>query len=256
MVTDWRQPRVEMWPFNFCPLIADGKFLIGWGSTIYKILDAFCCAGGGRGYWSAGFEVVGVDIKHQPNYPFEFIQGDAVEFIREHGHKFDAVHASPPCQADCTLNLGTNQGKFDHPQLIPETRKALERSGRPYVIENPPGKAPMRRDLMLCGEMFGLAVIRHRNFELGGWMTASPLHPRHRGKVAGWNHGKWQDGPYFAVYGNGGGKGSVKQWQDAMGINWTTERKELAEAIPPAYTQYIGQKLIETLNRSYFKQAV
>lgn len=214
-----------------------------------RILDACCCAGGaGKGYSDAGFEVVGVDIAAQPNYPNEFIQADAIEYIREHGHEYDAIHISPPCQDDCMLTAGTNAGKFKYPNLMAPARAAVEYTGRPYVIENPPGRAKMRRDLMLCGEMFGLKVIRHRNFELGGWSIDQPEHLKHRGRVAGFNHGAWYEGPYFAVYGEGGGKGTVAQWQDAMGIHWTNVRRELAEAIPPAYTKYIGKALMRSLS--------
>jgi DNA (cytosine-5)-methyltransferase 1 len=145
------------------------------------------------------------------------------------------------------LTAGTNKGR-EYPQLIPATRSALDRSGLPYVIENVIG-APVRRDVMLCGEMFGLAVIRHRLFELGGWTMTQPAHPRHRGRVAGMRHGEWFQGPYFAVYGEGGGKGTVPQWQAAMGIDWTDDRKAIAEAIPPAYTRLIGAELLATVGR-------
>lgn len=212
-----------------------------------KLLDLYCCAGGAAmGYHRAGFDIVGVDIAPQPDYPFEFHQGDAIEFLKKHGHEFDAAHGSPPCQASCTLTKGTNKGR-EYQQLIPATRDAFEASGLPYVIENVQG-ADVRRDLTLCGEMFGLGVIRHRYFELGGWTMPAPEHKPHRGRVAGWRHGKFYDGPYFAVYGNGGGKGTVEQWQQAMGIDWTTDRKTLAEAIPPAYTEHIGRQLLAHLN--------
>lgn len=95
--------------------------------------------------------------------------------------------------------------------------------------------------------MFGLGVIRHRYFELGGWSTRNPTHITHRGRVAGYRHGQWFDGPYFAVYGDGGGKGTVAQWQYAMGIDWTADRREIAEAIPPAYTHFIGEQILETI---------
>ncbi|MEV0089116.1 DNA methylase [Saccharopolyspora sp. NPDC050642] len=210
------------------------------------LLDLFCCAGGaGMGYHRAGFEVIGVDINPQPNYPFEFHQADAIKFVTSHGREFDAIHASQPCQAGCTLTAGTNNGRT-YPQLIPATRDALIRIGRPWVIENVAG-APIRKDLMLCGEMFGLAVIRHRFFELDGWTITQPPHPKHRGRVAGMRHGQWFEGPYFAVYGEGGGKGTVPQWQQAMGITWTDVRKEIAEAIPPAFTELIGSALMATL---------
>ena len=122
-------------------------------------------------------------------------------------------------------------------------------SPRPYpsIIENVAG-APIRKDLTLCGEMFGLAVIRHRYFELSGFSMEQPAHIRHRGRVRGYRHGQWYDGPYVAVYGEGGGKGTVAEWQQAMGIDWTDNRKSIAEAIPPAYTEYIGQAFLETAN--------
>ena len=101
--------------------------------------------------------------------------------------------------------------------------------------------------MTLCGEMFGLGVIRHRNFELGGWHTTRPTHLEHRGRVAGMRHGVWYEGPYFAVYGQGGGKGTVPQWQQAMGIGWTDVRKEIAEAIPPAYGQWLATRYLTTV---------
>ena len=214
-----------------------------------RLLDAFCCAGGASaGYHRAGFDVTGVDIAEQPNYPHRFVRGDAVEYIREHGAEYDLIHASPPCQAGCTLTAGTNKGRT-YPQLIPPTRAALEATGRPWVMENVMG-APIRRDLTLCGEMFGLAVIRHRGFETGGGLTLDqPEHRRHRGRVAGMRHGEWFEGPYFQVYGNGGGKGTVRQWQQAMGITWTGVRRELVEAIPPAYAELIGRQAMVQLAR-------
>lgn len=198
------------------------------------------------GYHKAGFEVVGVDINPQPNYPFEFHQGDAIEFVMAYGHEFDAIHASPPCQSSSALTKGTNKGRI-YPNLIPATREALAATGKPSVIENVQG-ADVRRDLTLCGEMFGLSVIRHRYFEIEGFSAPKPQHLKHRGRVAGYRHGEWFDGPYFAVYGNGGGKGSLRQWQQAMDIDWMTNKKEIAESIPPAFTEYIGKFLIEGLS--------
>jgi DNA (cytosine-5)-methyltransferase 1 len=119
----------------------------------------------------------------------------------------------------------------------------------PFVIENVQGSA-VRRDLTLCGEMFGLAVIRHRYFEVEGLPVVQPAHIKHRGRVAGMRHGEWFTGPYFAVYGDGGGKGSVAQWREAMGIDWTWNRKEIAEAIPPAYTEYVGRQLVAAMLQS------
>jgi len=211
------------------------------------VLDLYCGAGGAaRGYQRAGFPAFGVDSAPQPRYAGdEFVQADALTFLRENmawiRRTFVLVHASPPCQASCTLTAGTNRGRV-YPQLIPQTRELLDEIGLPYVIENVVG-APIRKDVELCGEMFGLGVIRHRRFELGGWKVEQPEHVPHRGRVAGMRHGKWYEGPYFAVYGEGGGKGTVTQWQTAMDMHWTDVRKEIAEAIPPAYCEWLGDQL-------------
>lgn len=217
-----------------------------------RVLAAFCGVGGDTAGWqAAGYEVTGVDIDEQPDYCGDhFARGDAVAFIRDHGHEFDVIHAGPPCQHDCTLTAGTNAGKFAYPDLLEPTLRALQATGRPWVLEQPPGRATRRMryllrapDLTLCGEMFGLGVIRHRNFWIDGALVAQPPHPRHRGRVAGLRHGEWFEGPYFAVYGEGGGKGSVAQWRAAMGIDWTWERRSIAEAIPPQYARYIGERV-------------
>jgi len=209
-----------------------------------RLLDLFSCAGGaGVGYARAGFDVVGVDIAQQPNYPYEHHVGDALQYLAKNGKEFDAIHASPPCQGYTALKAVHGNA---WPLLIEPVRDLLEQIGKPYVIENVQG-APIRRDMVLCGEMFGLRVLRHRYFELGNWTGTAPEHQPHRGRVAGWRHGQYYDGPYFAVYGNGGGKGTVAQWQDAMGIDWTSDRRELAEAIPPAFTQHIGTQLMAAL---------
>lgn len=197
------------------------------------------------GYFRAGFDVIGVDIAPQPDYPFEFHQGDALDFLADNWRQFDAAHGSPPCQASCTLTAGTNQGR-EYINLIPETRRLLRSTGLPTVIENVQG-SDLRRDLTLCGEMFGLGVLRHRYFEVAGFAAMSPEHLPHRGRVRGWRHGAYHDGPYVAVYGDGGGKGSVSEWQQAMGIDWTDDRKAIAEAIPPAYTEHVGRALMAHL---------
>lgn len=213
-----------------------------------RLLDLFCCAGGAtKGYQRAGFQVVGVDREPQPDYCGDvFFQGDALDFLAAHWRDFDAVHASPPCQASSALTKGNRKrdGWTDtHIDLIPETRRLLTATGLPWVIENVQG-AQLRRDLTLCGEMFGLGVIRHRYFEVSGFEVEQPVHLTHRGRVAGWRHGEYFDGPYFAVYGDGGGKGTVEQWQAAMGIDWTASRHHLAEAIPPSYAEYVGGALM------------
>jgi DNA (cytosine-5)-methyltransferase 1 len=210
-----------------------------------RVLDLCSGASGAAmGYHRAGFDVTGVDIAPQPNYPFTSVQADAIEYVREHGADFDLIHASWPCQHHTALTKGTNHGR-EYPDLLPAGRVAMLATGRPFVIENVPG-APIRRDLTLCGEMFGLSVIRHRYFELHGFFAMQSPHVPHRGRVAGYRHGTWYDGPYFAVYGEGGGKGTVAQWQQAMGIDWTEDRHEIAEAIPPAYTQHIAEQFLIT----------
>jgi len=225
-----------------------------------KLLDLFSCAGGaGMGYSRAGFDVYAVDIEPQPNNPFPFHQGDALEVLVllilggsvDFTHRdgtvewltladFAAVHASPPCQGYTALAAVHGN---EWPKLVPQTRDLLDSTNLPYVIENVQG-SPVRRDLVLCGEMFGLDVIRHRYFELGGWSGTAPTHKPHRGRVRGWRHGEYFDGPYLAVHGEGGGKGSVAEWQAAMGIDWTDVRREIAEAIPPAYTEHVGVQLL------------
>ncbi|GAA5611575.1 DNA cytosine methyltransferase [Streptomyces platensis] len=217
------------------------------------LLDLFCCAGGAAaGYHRAGFDVIGIDIVERPNYPHQFVRADALEYLDgliTSGEiaRFAAVHTSPPCQAGCALTIGTNKARGwgrKHVQLIPALRTLLDATGLPYVIEQPTGKAPVRRDLWLCGEMFHLGVLRHRNFELGGWTMPQPAHPKHRGYVRGYRHGVYRDGPYVAPYGSGGGKATVAEMQQAMGIPWTDVREELTEAIPPAFAEFIGRAFL------------
>lgn len=214
-----------------------------------RILDLFCGVGGAtEGYQRAGFQATGVDIAAQPDYRgWEFWGCDALTALshpQEIRGRFDAIHASPPCQAYTALELGTNAARGnDHPRLYAPVRAMLDDIGLPYVIENPAA----RPDVVLCGEMFGLGVLRHRRFELGGWRMAQPAHQLHRGRVRGWRHGEYFDGPYVAVYGNGGGKASVPEMQEAMDIHWTNSRHGITEAVPPAYTEHIGAALARHL---------
>ncbi|MBZ6131371.1 DNA methylase [Streptomyces olivaceus] len=214
------------------------------------LLDLFSCAGGAAmGYLRAGFRVHGCDIAHRPNYPFPYHRGDALTYLAHlittgEIERYTFVHASPPCQHGCALTVGTNASQGwgrAHVDLVVPTRALLDETGLPYVIEQPNGRAEIRKDLTLCGEMFGLGVIRHRNFEAGGWTIEQPAHRPHRGRVRGYRHGQYYDGPYVAAYGNGGGKPSIPELQAAMGITWTDVREELTEAIPPAYSEYIGR---------------
>ncbi|GAA3175928.1 hypothetical protein GCM10020255_067050 [Rhodococcus baikonurensis] len=184
-----------------------------------NILDLFSAAGGAaRGYQNAGFHVTGVDINPQPNYAGDtFIQGDALEYLAAHGHEYDAVHGSPPCQASCTLIKGNQKATAgNHINLIPATRAAFAKLTVPTIIENVQG-SDLRRDLTLCGEMFGLGVIRHRYFEVTGFEVTQPTHRKHRGRVRGWRHGTYYDGPYVAPMARAEARGhstsGVRQWR-------------------------------------------
>ncbi len=209
-----------------------------------RLLDLFCGAGGcSAGYSRAGFDVVGVDIAPQPNYPFEFHLSDALSYYPL--GDFDAIHASPPCQA---FSLATrhrgNAHAATHPDLIEPTRDLLEGTGLPYVIENVAG-APIRHDVVLCGEMFGLRIHRHRYFELGGFFVWQQPHAAHH--LGGALHNcHVEEGYARQVVGNYSNHDDAS---DAMGIDWMT-RRELAEAIPPAYTEFIGEQLLAQVRSS------
>lgn len=209
-----------------------------------RLLDLFCGAGGcAVGYSRAGFEVVGVDSAPMSRFPFEFHQADALEYLAEHGHEFDVIHASPPCQRySCASRRSGTAHK--HPDLLGPTRDALKAVGKTYVIENVPG-APMRHDIILCGTLFGLQVMRHRWFEISPRIFFLVRQCRHIGK-------------FYSVFGHGAGNkkgvkrndsGTVAEWKVAMGIDWMS-RAELSQAIPPAYTQFIGEQLIERLHHA------
>lgn len=217
-----------------------------------RILDLFCGAGGaGMGYHRAGFDVVGVDLHPQKNYPFEFHQGDALKFLLEHWREFDAYHASPPCQA--FTNAQRIQGN-DHPDFITATRETFELIGaadgakkwlrrKKWVIENVVG-APLFNRTTLCGSMFGLRTYRHRWFETS-FVVYAPAHPGHTAPNAKMGRAP-KPGEFMHVVGNFSG---VKQAREAMGIDWMT-RDELRESIPPAYTRFIGRQLITALGRA------
>lgn len=211
------------------------------------LLDLFCKAGGAAaGYVEAGFEVVGVDIEPQPNYPFEFVQADALNYLardeRWFRRRFDAIHASPPCQRWTAYGRRSGVRNQDKPALIEPTRAFLVSIGLPYVIENVPG-APLLAPMQLCGSSFGLDVRRHRLFESNVELVGPPC-----------CHG-WQT-PRFPPATNRTNLRSTVEvgvWriplsvqQAAMGIDWMT-LPELSEAVPPAYTHLIGAQLIERL---------
>lgn len=221
-----------------------------------KLLDLFCKAGGAAaGYHRAGFDVTGVDIEPQPRYPFRFIQADAVMFLqmRDLG-EYDIIHASPPCQSysKCkSLAQARNGGKYgNHPDLIAIIRDLLRESGKPYIIENVEG-APLINPIALCGTQFEhIYTQRKRIFESNIPLTAPERNPvRKKTPTAG--NGIGADG-FISICGSGGVKGlNAKQivlyWGFALGgIDWMN-RKELAEAVPPAYTEFLGRQAFELL---------
>ncbi len=217
------------------------------------LLDLFCGAGGAAmGYYRAGFDVVGVDIAPQPNYPFDFEQVDAMNVLRGRWWhvrptQFDVIHASPPCQRYSDLS-NRNNNADDWPDLVPIVRELLTIWDVPYVIENVEG-APLIDPITLCGTMFaGLRVIRHRLFKSNMPLTSPPhgRHPlvfTHDKRKAHYGHLD-QDTSFVQV--TGGGNATVANKADAMGIDWMTGA-ELNEAIPPAYTEFIGAQLLQHL---------
>ena len=217
-----------------------------------KLLDLFSGAGGaGMGYHLAGFDVTGVDIKPQPRYPFDHVVGDARAFVAEHGGEYDAIHASPPCQAYTTMSnrwRGAGGKADSHDELIDATRSLLEQSGRSWVIENVAGaRRAMRSPLTLTGGMFGLGVHRPRLFETSFLVFAEPPCPPPADAVG--VYGKAHDGRRLFTRADGSiqrAANSLAEAQAAMGIDWM-EWRELAEAIPPAYTTFLGEQLIGQL---------
>jgi len=226
-----------------------------------KLLDLFCGAGGASvGYARAGFEVYGVDNRPQPHYPFPFLQMDALEvmeklndernyclnFIKDNRQvrlcrlDFGAFHASPPCQFASILT--PTRDKARHPNLIPAVRDALAKTGKPYVIENVKGaRAHLVDPIMLCGTMFGLHIYRHRYFEVNfplPLLVTSCNHFKHPVLISGTH--KRSDQPRFEY--------KVADCRAASGIDWMT-RKELDQAIPLAYTEYIGKYLMMAVLR-------
>jgi len=194
-----------------------------------RLLDAYSCAGGaGMGYHLAGFDVTGLDKDPQPNYPFTFIQADALEALADHQFlsQFDAIHASPTCQTFARVTAWRGS-RDDHPDLLTPTLALLSEVSIPWVVENVP-EAGLRADYRLCGTQFGLNVRRHRDFQLGNW-SAYELMPScqcyRNPSLLPFEH---KDERAFA---------------DAMGCTWMN-KTEARQALPPAYTHHIGTQLL------------
>ncbi len=222
-----------------------------------RLLDLFCGAGGAAmGYHRAGFDVVGVDVKPQPRYPFEFHQGDALMFPLD---GFDAIHASPPCQFYSTMRVMPNARK--HPDLVALTRDRLRASGLPYVIENVPG-APLVNPTILCGSMFGLEsdgmqLRRHRLFEMHPDRLLLVPPCSHKARTVGVFGSKARD---IALEKRHYGQDKATRGKpvgvlleqrvgfEAMGIDWMTI-EEASLAIPPAYTEFIGRALMAAITK-------
>lgn len=236
-----------------------------------KLLDCFCKAGGcTKGYQQAGFEVVGIDIEPQPRYiGDDFVQMDALEALRiligggyivgKSGRRwylddFNALSGSPKCQFGTGMQhlVKARNGSYpEHENQIPAVRELLQLTGKPYVIENVDGsRKHLINPIMLCGKTFGLKTYRHRWFEISPFWFLAPSHIAHQDQTPSAGNGISPKG-FISICGTGGVRGMTSQeiidyWSTAMGIDWMT-RAELAEAIPPAYTRWIGEQLINQL---------
>jgi DNA (cytosine-5)-methyltransferase 1 len=216
-----------------------------------KLLDLFCGVGGASvGYAEAGFEITGIDLKHGKRYPFTYIKGDVLTYLNDMDflRSFDVIHASPPCQThSITQHLRNAQGKSTNKiDLIPQTRAALITSGKPYIIENVPG-SPLIDPVQLCGSSFGLEVRRHRLFESNMDLIGSICDHKLQGRPIG-------------VYGSlndqipNGGKTAttIDEARNAMNMPWAIWT-ELVEAIPPAFTKYLGDQVTRLQHATMLK---
>jgi DNA (cytosine-5)-methyltransferase 1 len=203
-----------------------------------RLLDLFCCQGGASaGYAAAGFDVTGVDLQPQPRYPYRFIRADALDYARHHAAEYDAVHASPPCQAHSNAQRIRNRA---HPELIAPLRDILVGLGIPYIIENVVG-APLIDPVELCGSMFALRTYRHRIFESSITLTA-PVHPPHQRRQTKMGRAL-RDGDWYHAVGNFSNVGYVRR---DMQVPWMN-RDGIRESIPPAYARHVGHQLMESL---------
>ena len=223
----------------------------------YKLLDLFCGEGGcSMGYHQAGFQVTGIDNVWMERYPFQFFQMSALKLIDDPDFiaQFDAIAASPPCKVHTSMKAFSSSHHID---LVPETRDLLMQSGKPWVMENVPG-APLIDPITLCGSMFGLPVRRHRLFESNIELSQPDCHHAEQEanspgyKVRRYHSGKPVEhmANIVSVYGrgNGYGPGETELWRTAMQMPWAS-KDGLAQAIPPAYTEFIGRQLIAHLDK-------
>jgi len=213
-----------------------------------KVLDLYCCGGGaGYGYELAGFDVVGVDIEPQPKHRGEFFLSDAIEFVKSYGHEYDLIHASPPCQEYSTASMQFRLAGKEYPDLIVDTRDALIKCGKPYVLENVPN-SPLINPIELCGSMFGMRTYRHRLFETN-WPLIAPPHPVHKCRSAKMGRAV-KDSEFIQYVGHFSG---VKMVQEMTGLYWLGQ-KELAQSIPPQYTRFIGIEFLRLANSAECRQ--
>lgn len=208
-----------------------------------RLLDLFCGAGGAAmGYYRAGFdEIVGVDIKPQKRYPFEFYEANALDFVGLWGREFDVIHASPICKGNTKLKA---IHKRAYPDQIPEIRQLLQSTEKPYIIENVIG-AKLINPLRLEGAMFGLRVIRPRLFETNPAVWFPPPMRLQTGKCA--PRGEYDRGQYGLIT-VAGHNFDPAVARIAMGIDWMSQA-ELSQAIPPAYTEWLGKQIIEIIRK-------
>jgi DNA (cytosine-5)-methyltransferase 1 len=199
-----------------------------------KALDLFCGAGGASmGLHLAGYDVTGIDINPQPNYPFKFIQGDALEADLA---SYDLIWASPPCQAYSPLNA---YNKKQYPDLVAQTRTKLKASGTPYIIENVV-QAPLVNPIILCGSMFGLPIYRHRAFETS-FPVIAPEHPKHVHRCQRNGYLPTTERPFMTITGGRHSKAWTVAAAKALGSMWMKETKEICESIPPVYSEYLAR---------------
>ncbi|MFJ9768621.1 DNA cytosine methyltransferase [Streptomyces erythrochromogenes] len=212
-----------------------------------KVLDLFCHRGGmAMGYHQAGFDVVGVDLDPDcaAEYPFTFVHGDAIDYLYAHGHEYDLVHGSPPCQKYSPLNAYNHK---TYPDLIAPTRTAMRAIGRPYVIENVEAARPEMSDpILLCGPMFGLRMYRHRLFETS-FPLATPAHPAHGPLCTRNGYLPTPEKPFMTITGGRHSKAWQRAAAHAMGTPWITTIQGVCEAIPPAYAHWVGQRALTHL---------